>query len=1034
MNVEVLLLALIGIVIADNTCTYINQNKNVVSVSKVSRSSGGNTEEIDVQVGESITISCVDTTNKAFEYGAKTVYSCDEASTDKVNLPLCVDKCQTLLNLDPDQVSVFVLTDGTVVTDQTLAKSTPVTIHCSQDEYAQMFKQVDTQACELWNSDALCKKMCTLSSYSPLNTDLASTGVKPSLADPQYLQVGFSVSISCKSADYAQPLGAASSHTCNQDHGNDAIVIENCNKMCRVPTPPTDTIYQATQDQLRQGQAFTVKCTGALKFPIDQTVREVECQSDGTFHTPYPTCQATCKISATDSATTKLNKTIVGGLAQKESVEVSCADVNLLLPFGYKTPWVITCGPDNLDIDVPACQQTCAVPAAPPHATLSQVNSTRLKLREPITATCKEYYSYEVDMGTSNTKEFTCSDTSGSPTVDINDFCYVYAKLSSKTTGTAKLELKGEINDGGNYDNGDTVVDFIITGATTDLAKQAKPNVAVEVVVGSYEPLKVEVRTTSVDSSGEKKVIIITEQDIYPGPSSPPAVQQDSASSTVNVQLVPSAGDVILENVVQEHLIKYTIQYTNNGKDETIDVGKDDRKIPITLSNLLPATTYTITTTTVLPVEYGGEGDPTSSTVYTGPSQVDEATFKSTVIEDAVKLEWGSVDGADKYKVDLFENGTSTRSHYPKDSKIEYVKFNSKTTYKLEIRAIREVDINSKLVEYSGDILDKELSGPPPAPTTDQFEVTNTSDSVTVRRVSSEDQTTRTNMVQGDGVGYIVFVSHSGVKEQKTLAAEEPSLVLGDLRLSSDYEIMVAQTVGTGYGMKTFLKSFKTADCRTLDCVNCQETTQFDYVSFETAVTVKCLDENFIREKDAETGETTYKAEKTLLCNGNNQYVDQDNENQIITIIECIKQGAVIDPVGGDYTLYYIIAGVGVFLVLIIIIIIVVIRRKRTQGSYNAKKAKDTSKNGVASPDLGLEQPKTFVNDDAFFENKWDNELLRAQSGRSKATSYGSQELRMTIADSDSGITEDLENTYFNPTLYSTNCEDDTISTKSALV
>ena len=44
------------------------------------------------------------------------------------------------------------------------------------------------------------------------------------------------------------------------------------------------------------------------------------------------------------------------------------------------------------------------------------------------------------------------------------------------------------------------------------------------------------------------------------------------------------------------------------------------------------------------------------------------------------------------------------------------------------------------------------------------------------------------------------------------------------------------------------------------------------------------------------------------------------------------------------------------------------------------------------------------------------------------------QELRMTIADSDSGITEDLENTYFNPTLYSTNCEDDTISTKSALV
>ena len=43
---------------------------------------------------------------------------------------------------------------------------------------------------------------------------------------------------------------------------------------------------------------------------------------------------------------------------------------------------------------------------------------------------------------------------------------------------------------------------------------------------------------------------------LLPGPSSPPAVQQDSASSTVLVQLVPSASDIILENIVQEHLIK----------------------------------------------------------------------------------------------------------------------------------------------------------------------------------------------------------------------------------------------------------------------------------------------------------------------------------------------------------------------------------------------------------------------------------------------------------------------------------------------
>ena len=40
----------------------------------------------------------------------------------------------------------------------------------------------------------------------------------------------------------------------------------------------------------------------------------------------------------------------------------------------------------------------------------------------------------------------------------------------------------------------------------------------------------------------------------------------------------------------------------------------------------------------------------------------------------------------------------------------------------------------------------------------------------------------------------------------------------------------------------------------------------------------------------------------------------------------------------------------------------------------------------------------------------------------------------MEIADSDSGITEDLENTYFNPALYSSNYEDDAVSTKSALV
>ena len=57
--------------------------------------------------------------------------------------------------------------------------------------------------------------------------------------------------------------------------------------------------------------------------------------------------------------------------------------------------------------------------------------------------------------------------------------------------------------------------------------------------------------------------------------------------------------------------------------------------------------------------------------------------------------------------------------------------------------------------------------------------------------------------------------------------------------------------------------------------------------------------------------------------------------------------GAVVDPeTAADYTMYYIIVGVGVFLVLVLIILIIVIRKRRTQGSYNAKKAKETSKKG----------------------------------------------------------------------------------------
>ena len=58
----------------------------------------------------------------------------------------------------------------------------------------------------------------------------------------------------------------------------------------------------------------------------------------------------------------------------------------------------------------------------------------------------------------------------------------------------------------------------------------------------------------------------------------------------------------------------------------------------------------------------------------------------------------------------------------------------------------------------------------PAAPKEDQFTVSQTGDSVTVKRVSSdEDQSTRTNMVQNADTDYIVFLSHDGKTDKKTL-------------------------------------------------------------------------------------------------------------------------------------------------------------------------------------------------------------------------------------------------------------------------
>ena len=78
------------------------------------------------------------------------------------------------------------------------------------------------------NSYPPSPEMCTVSSFDPADTQLSSTGILPDLTNPKYLKVGFTVSISCKSTDFDQPLGALDTHTCEEGHADKEIVIENC--------------------------------------------------------------------------------------------------------------------------------------------------------------------------------------------------------------------------------------------------------------------------------------------------------------------------------------------------------------------------------------------------------------------------------------------------------------------------------------------------------------------------------------------------------------------------------------------------------------------------------------------------------------------------------------------------------------------------------------------------------------------------------------------------------------------------------------
>ena len=57
-----------------------------------------------------------------------------------------------------DNKSQFLLSDNQDVTNSKIAQGTPVTLKCTDVSYAQSYQQISTQACELWNVAALCKR------------------------------------------------------------------------------------------------------------------------------------------------------------------------------------------------------------------------------------------------------------------------------------------------------------------------------------------------------------------------------------------------------------------------------------------------------------------------------------------------------------------------------------------------------------------------------------------------------------------------------------------------------------------------------------------------------------------------------------------------------------------------------------------------------------------------------------------------------------------------------------------------------------
>ena len=53
---------------------------------------------------------------------------------------------------------------------------------------------------------------------------------------------------------------------------------------------------------------------------------------------------------------------------------------------------------------------------------------------------------------------------------------------------------------------------------------------------------------------------------------------------------------------------------------------------------------------------------------------------------------------------------------------------------------------------------------------------------------------------------------------------------------------------------------------------------------------------------------------------------------------------AIIDPVEKEnYLVFYIVGGIALFVLILVLIILIFVRRRRTQGSYDAKKVKESN-------------------------------------------------------------------------------------------